>query len=264
MDRGALRGQLALTPVSDPNAWRVAKVSEVIQETPRAVTLRLDIPGWTRHRAGQRIDIRLTAEDGYQTSRAYSIASPPQWPAVDVTVEEIMDGEVSPYLVEAVQPGDELEIRGPIGGAFTWQPADGGPLLLVAGGSGVVPLMSMVRAWIADPARLMETEVVDVRLLVSARTAQDLLYRDELDRLDSGELIKRHFTLTRQPAPPDWPGSSRRVDAEMLAAFAPSPTEAPRIFICGPNGFVDAVADTLIELGHDPAQIRTERFGPTA
>lgn len=251
--------------MSDPNTWRTAKVQEVIRESPRAVTLRLDIPDWPpgHHRAGQRIDIRLTAEDGYQATRAYSIASPPQWPGVDVTVEEIMDGEVSPYLVEGVQAGDELEIRGPIGGAFTWQPSDGGPLLLIAGGSGVVPLMSMVRAWIADPARLMETEVVDVRLLVSARTLPDLLYREELDRLDSGELIRRHFTLTRQPPPPDWPGSARRVDEKMLAAFSPAPASAPKIFICGPSGFVDAVADTLIALGHDAAAIRTERFGPT-
>lgn len=252
--------------VTSPNAWRVATVAAVIQESPRAVTLRLDIPGWEpgHHRAGQRLDIRLTAEDGYQATRAYSIASPPQWPAVDVTVEAIMDGEVSPYLVEGVQPGDELEIRGPIGGAFTWQHADGGPLLLVGGGSGVVPLMSMVRAYIADPARLMAPEALDVRVLVSARTLPDVLYREELDRLDGGGLIRRHFALTRQPAPPDWPGSARRVDREMLAEFAPTPESAPQIFICGPTGFVDTVADLLIALGHDPAAVRTERFGPTA
>lgn len=244
----------------DPNAWRVAQVREVIRESPRAVTLRLDIPDWPQghHVAGQRIDIRLTAEDGYQATRAYSIASPPQWPAVDVTVEEIMDGEVSPYLVESVQAGDELEIRGPIGGAFTWRPADGGPLLLVAGGSGVVPLMSMVRAKIASLSD------ADVRLLVSARTLQDLLYREELDRLASGELIRRHFTLTRQPAPPDWPGSARRLDADMLAALGPEPAEGPQIYICGPTGFVDAAADALVGLGHAPSAIRTERFGPSS
>lgn len=244
----------------DPNAWRVAKVADVIRETPRAVTVRLDIPDWPpgHHVAGQRIDIRLTAEDGYQATRAYSISSPPNWPAVDVTVEEIMDGEVSPYLVQAVQPGDELEIRGPIGGAFTWRPADGGPILLVAGGSGVVPLMSMIRAKVASLSD------ADVRLLVSARTVADLLFRDELDRLDGGELITRHFTLTRQPAPPDWPGSARRIDADMLAALGPKPADAPQIFICGPTGFVDAAADALIGLGHQPSAIRTERFGPSA
>lgn len=244
----------------DPNAWRVATVDEVVRETPRAVTLRLDIPGWApgHHVAGQRIDIRLTAEDGYQATRAYSIASPPNWPRVDVTVEEIMDGEVSPYLVEAVQAGDELEVRGPIGGAFTWRPSDGGPILLVAGGSGVVPLMSMVRTKVASLSD------ADVRLLVSARTVPDLLYRDELDRLASGELIQRHFTLTRQPAPPDWPGSARRIDADMFAALGPEPASAPQIFICGPTGFVDAAADTLIGLGHLPSAIRTERFGPSA
>lgn len=245
----------------DPNAWRVAKVVDVIRETPRAVTLRLDIPDWPpgHHLAGQRIDIRLTAEDGYQATRAYSIASPPNWPAVDVTVEEIMDGEVSPYLVQAVQAGDELEIRGPIGGAFTWRPSDGdGAVLLVAGGSGVVPLMSMIRTKVASLSD------ADMRLLVSARTVGDLLYRDELDRLAGGELIQRHFTLTRQPAPPDWPGSARRIDADMVAALGPKPVDTPRIFICGPTAFVDAAAAALIGLGHLPAAIRTERFGPSA
>ncbi len=248
----------------DPNAWQVATVTDVIRESPRAVTLRLDLPDWgpEHHRAGQRVDIRLTAEDGYRATRAYSIASPPQWPAVDVTVEEIMDGEVSPYLVQAVQPGDELEVRGPIGGAFTWGPADGGPVLLIAGGSGVVPLMSMVRAYVADRARPDHAEV-DLRLLVSARTLADVLYRDELDRLHGGELVRRHFTLTRQPAPPDWQGSARRVDAEMLAALGPGAADAPRIFVCGPTGFVDAVADLLIAAGHALTAIRTERFGPS-
>ncbi len=246
--------------MASPNDWRTAAVSDVIRESPRAVTLRLDVPGWPagHHRAGQRIDIRLTAEDGYQATRAYSIASPPQWPAVDVTVEEIMDGEVSPYLVQAVQAGDELEIRGPVGGAFTWEPSDGSPVLLVAGGSGVVPLMSMVRTKVASLSD------ADLRLVVSARTIPDLLYRDELDRLASGDLIQRHFTLTRQPPPPDWAGSARRVDAEMLAEVGPAPQAAPRIYICGPTGFVDAAADALIGLGHAPAAIRTERFGPTA
>lgn len=244
----------------DPNAWRVAKVVDIIRETPRAVTLRLDIPDWPpgHHVAGQRIDIRLTAEDGYQATRAYSISSPPNWPAVDVTVEEIMDGEVSPYLVQAVEIGDELEIRGPIGGAFTWRPSEGGPILLVAGGSGVVPLMSMIRAKVASLSD------ADVRLLVSSRTVSDLLFRDELDRLDGGGLIKRHFTLTRQPAQPDWPGSARRIDAAMLTELGPSPADAPQIFICGPTGFVDAAADALLGLGHRPNAIRTERFGPSA
>lgn len=243
---------------ADPNRWRVATVREVVRETPRAVSLRLDVPDWPGHLAGQRVDVRLTAEDGFQATRAYSVASPPQWPLIDVTVEAIEDGEVSPYLVEAVQAGDELELRGPIGGAFTWRPADGGPLLLVAGGSGLVPLMAMLRAHAAEPTD------VDVRLLLSARTLADVLYRVELDELAASGDVLRHVTLTRQPAPPAWPGSARRVDADMLEAIAPPPATNPLIFICGPTGFVDHAADTLIALGHDPAAIRTERFGPSA
>ncbi|MBJ7472291.1 MAG: ferredoxin reductase [Solirubrobacteraceae bacterium] len=244
----------------DPNTWRVARVQRVVRETPRAVTLRLDVADWPvgQHRAGQRIDVRLTAEDGYQATRAYSIASPPQWPQVDVTVEEIMDGEVSPYLVEDVQVGDELEVRGPIGGAFTWRPADGGPLLLVAGGSGVVPLMAMLRA------HAEERSGTDVRLLLSARTVADALYLDELDRLSDEGLVQRHVTLTRQPAPPGWPGSTQRVDAAMLAELGPSPAASPLIFVCGPTGFVESVSDALLANGHHPGAIRTERFGPTS
>jgi ferredoxin-NADP reductase len=242
---------------ADPNAWRLATVSGLIRETARAVTIQFDVADWPGHLAGQRIDIRLTSEDGYSATRAYSMASPPGTGTVDVTVEALMDGEVSPYLVEGLQVGDELEIRGPIGGAFTWQPADGGPVLLVGGGSGVVPLMAMVRAHAAaaDPT--------DMRLLLSARTIDDVLYRADLDSLRAAGTITLHETLTRG-APEGWAGSSRRVDAEMLREFAPPPADANRIYVCGPNAFVETVANTLIELGHAPATIRTERFGPSA
>jgi ferredoxin-NADP reductase len=242
---------------ADPNAWRLATVHGLIRETERAVTIQFDVPDWPGHLAGQRIDIRLTAEDGYSATRAYSMASPPGTGTVDVTVEELMDGEVSPYLVEGLQVGDELEIRGPIGGAFTWKPQDGGPVLLVGGGSGLVPLMAMVRAHAAAG------DDTDVRLLLSARTVGDVLYRAELEPLGTAGTITLHETLTRG-APAGWAGSDRRVDANMLVAIAPPPNDANRIFVCGPNAFVETVANTLIGLGHAPATIRTERFGPSA
>lgn len=242
---------------ADPNAWRIGIVREVVRETPRAVTVRFDVPDWPGHVAGQRIDIRLTAEDGYSATRAYSMASPPGTGTVDVTVEELEDGEVSPYLVQELRPGDELEVRGPIGGAFTWQPANGGPLLLIAGGSGLVPLMAMVRAH-----ALAGGSATDVRLLLSARGLSDVLYRDELQALAGAGTIALHETLTRQ-APPKWSGSTRRVDAAMLATIGPEPAAEPQIFVCGPTGFVESVATTLLALGHHPDAIRTERFGPS-
>jgi ferredoxin-NADP reductase len=216
-----------------------------------AATIVLDAEGWPGHAAGQHVDVRLTAEDGYQAQRSYSIASAPEDPALAITVERIDDGEVSPYLVDVLQEGDELELRGPIGGHFTWRVGDGGPLLLVAGGSGLVPLMSMLRH------RAAQASDVDARLLLSARGWDDVLYRDELAGLDG---VRREITLTRSQ-PPGWDGSARRVDADMLRTLGPAPPA--RVFVCGPTAFVERAADLLVELGHEPHAIRAERFGPT-
>jgi ferredoxin-NADP reductase len=237
-------------------AWQVGTVHDVVVETPRAKTLVLDVPGWPGHVAGQHVDVRLTAEDGYQAERSYSIASPPENPAVTITVERLDDGEVSPYLTEELRVGDGLELRGPIGGYFAWRAADGGPLLLVAGGSGLVPLMAMLRH------RASRSSNVDTRLLLSVRSVDDVLYRDELLSLGADDGLRVHVTVTREP-PADWRGFSRRIDAEMLREVGPSPAERPRVFVCGPTAFVERAAEILVELGHDPAAIRAERFGPT-
>jgi ferredoxin-NADP reductase len=245
-----------LTSGRAPIVWRTATVREVVPETPRASTIVLDLPGWPGHVAGQHVDVRLTAEDGYQAERSYSIASAPESPSLSLTVERIDDGEVSPYLVDELRAGDQFELRGPVGGYFTWRPQDGGPLLLLAGGSGLVPLMAMVRHHAA------RASTVPARLLVSARRLEDVLYRDELGALSGSDGVEVTYTLTRsQPA--GWTGFGRRVDAEMLTAVAPSPTLEPLIFACGPTAFVEQVAYLLIELGHDPDSIRTERFGPS-
>ena len=237
-------------------AWRLAAVNDVIVETPRAKTLVLDVPGWPGHVAGQHVDVRLTAEDGYQAQRSYSIASAPEDATLALTVERLEDGEVSPYLTDELRPGDELELRGPIGGYFAWRSQDGGPLLLVAGGSGLVPLMAMVRH------RAAQSSTVDTRLLLSARSSDDVLYRDELTRLSGRNGLAAHQTFTRE-APPGWSGFARRVDADMLRQVGPAPSQRPRIFICGPTTFVERAADLLVGLGHDPAAIHAERFGPT-
>jgi ferredoxin-NADP reductase len=235
--------------------WQAAEVVEVVAETPRVKTLALDVPGWPGHRAGQHVDVRLTAEDGYQAERSYSIASAPNEARIELTVERLDDGEVSPYLTDEVLPGDRIELRGPIGGYFVWEPSHGGPLLLVAGGSGVVPLMAMIRV------RAAAGSDADTRLLVSSRSWDDVIYRDELERL-SGNGLRVVHALTRS-RPPGWPGYARRVDAEMLAEVVPGPTERPLIYVCGPTPFVETVAEALVGLGHDPQAIKTERFGPT-
>jgi ferredoxin-NADP reductase len=235
--------------------WRVAGIVEVVAETPRVKTLVFDVPGWPGHRAGQHVDVRLTAEDGYRVERSYSIASAPGSTHVALTVERLDDGEVSPYLTDELGPGDQIELRGPIGGYFVWEPAEGGPLLLVAGGSGVVPLMAMIRA------RNAAGSDVQTRLLVSSRSWDDVIYRDELERLDGNGLRVVH-TLTRSK-PAGWTGYARRVDTQMLADIGPGPQEGPRVFVCGPTPFVETVAEALVGLGHDPHAIRTERFGPT-
>jgi ferredoxin-NADP reductase len=231
--------------------WRAAEVRDVIRETPSAATLVLDVPGWPGHRAGQHVDLRLTADDGYQATRSYSIASAPEDENVAVTVERLDDGEVSPYLVDDAQPGDQLELRGPVGGWFVWTAADGGPLFLVAGGSGLVPLMSMLRH------RARAGGDAEARLLLSARRAQDLLYARELH-----ELVEPAITYTRE-APAGWSGYARRVDRAMLAEAGFPPEQRPRVFVCGPTGFVEGVARELLALGHDASRVKTERFGAT-
>jgi ferredoxin-NADP reductase len=235
--------------------WRVAEVVNVVPETPRVKTIAFDVPGWPGHRAGQHVDVRLTAEDGYQAQRSYSIASMPDGTRLQLTVERLEDGEVSPYLTDGLRPGDRIELRGPVGGWFVWEPAQGGPLLLVAGGSGVVPLMAMIRT------RAAAGSDVDTRLLFSSRSWEGVIYREELERLGGDGLTVAH-TLTRSQ-PPGWTGYARRVDAEMLAEVGPSPTERPGVYVCGPTPFVEAAAEALVQLGHEPHRVKTERFGPT-
>jgi len=239
-----------------PIPWRTATVREVVAETAHARTLVLDVPGWPGHRAGQHLDVRLTAEDGYQASRSYSIASAPELDAVEITVEEVADGEVSPYLVEDVQAGDAFEVRGPIGGHFTWSVDQRGPLLLVAGGSGLAPLMAMLRH------RAARGSTIEAHLLVSARSADDLLYRAELPTLAPSDGLSVSITYTRA-APDGWDGFTGRVDAAMLAAVAPAPTAMPRCFVCGPTPFVETVAELLVSAGYLAGDIHAERFGPT-
>jgi ferredoxin-NADP reductase len=236
-----------------PLSWRVATVAGLQPETHHATTLVLDVPDWPGHLPGQHVDVRLTAEDGYQAERSYSIASSPEESQLQLTVEIIDDGEVSPYLTQELRAGDQLELRGPIGGYFTWQVADGGPLMLLAGGSGLVPLMAMLRH--RDDAN------VEATLLVSARQWDDVLYREELSRVaENGVMV--HYTLTRAQ-PSGWTGWSGRVNDEMLRELGADPNRRLRVYVCGPTGFVEAVASLLVQLGHDPHAIKTERFGPT-
>jgi ferredoxin-NADP reductase len=245
-------------------AWRLAAVVDVVPETPRTRTLILDVPEWPGHRAGQHVDVRLTAEDGYQAERSYSIASPPEESRLSLTVEQLKDGEVSPYLSEELRSGDTLELRGPIGGYFVWDVSLGGPLLLVAGGSGIVPLMAMLRHRNAVVGTAdAERHRLPARLLYSSRRLDEVIYRDELARLAANDtaLEVRH-TLTRDQ-PQGWSGFRRRIDRAMLEEIAWPPSEKPQVFVCGPTPLVEAVAQALVELGHQPAHIKTERFGPT-
>jgi len=233
--------------------WLVTEVVGAAQETPRVRTLVLDANGWTGHRAGQHVDVRLTAEDGYQAERSYSIASAPGEPLA-ITVEELEDGEVSPYLVGEVGDGDRFEVRGPIGGYFVWDGTDDAPVLLIAGGSGVAPLMSMIR----HRARIGSR--APTRLLYSSRTYEDIIYRTELDEPADG--VEVFHTLTRSQ-PPGWSGYARRIDAEMLGEVAWPAADEPHVFVCGSTRFVDAAADGLVAMGYPALSIRTERFGAT-
>ena len=242
-------------PSSRRLQWMTATVSEVIEETPRVRSLVLEVPAWPGHRAGQHVDVRLTGEDGYQAQRSYSIASAPEAPHVMLTVERLADGEVSSYLACEVHAGDAFEMRGPIGGYFVWTTVLDGPLFLVAGGSGVVPMMAMLRH------RAAANDKTPATLLYSSRSFDDIIYRGELDRL-AGQGVKVVHTLTRTQ-PPSWSGFARRIDRAMLEATDFPVSARPRIFVCGPTPLVEAAARSLRDIGHAPGLIKTERFGPT-
>jgi ferredoxin-NADP reductase len=247
---------VAGTALSGRLTWQLARVVELIDETPATRSIVLEPPAWPGHRAGQHVDVRLTAEDGYQAERSYSIASAPEDEHLVLTVERLDDGEVSPYLTGELRPGDELELRGPIGGYFVWEEKLGGPLLLLAGGSGIVPLRSILRH------RGATESTVPARLLYSSRRLDEVIYRDELGRLDSHGAVDVRFTLTREQ-PEGWRGYKRRIDEELLREVAWSPDDRPLVYVCGPTAFVELAATTLVQLGHEPGRIRTERFGPT-
>jgi ferredoxin-NADP reductase len=237
--------------------WRAAEVREVVPETQRVTTLVLDVPGWPGHLPGQHVDLRLTGDDGSRAERLYSIASPPEDPQLALTIERIEEGEVSPYLVGEIRPGDRFELRGPIGGHFVWTAAQGGPLLLIAGGSGIVPLMSMLRH------RAAVGSSVPALLLYSSRSLEDVIYREELARLaQTGDALRVVHTLTRAQ-PPGWTGGARRIDREMLAEVGFPPSARPHIFICGPTSLVESAGQLLLDLGYAPGSIKTEQFGPT-
>jgi ferredoxin-NADP reductase len=244
MERTAVRGRLS---------WQVATVTSVTPETGSVVTITLDPPDWLGHRAGQHLDVRLTADDGYTAERSYSIASAPGEPLA-ITVERLEGGEVSPYLTEDLRAGDELELRGPIGGYFVWEPADGGPLILLAGGSGVVPLRAILRH------RRRSGSEVPARLLYSARTLPDVIYRGELDQGHDGAQVI--YTLTRSH-PPGWTGHTGRIGQALLAEAAWAAEANPLAFICGPTSFVETAAAALVGLGYRPERVKTERFGAT-
>jgi len=244
---------MAGTAVRRRLIWQTVTVASLMQETPTVRTIGLEVPDWPGHRAGQHLDIRLTSDDGYEAERSYSIASAPGEP-VAITVERLDDGEVSPYLTEELQSGDTFEVRGPVGGYFVWEPADGGPLLLLAGGSGIVPLWAILRY------RKQLGSTVPVRLLYSSRSWPDVIYRAELDVPSDG--VEVIHTLTRQQ-PRGWQGYARRVDQQMLAEVAWPVAQAPLAYTCGPTSFVEAVASGLVGLGYPPRRIKTERFGAT-
>ena len=247
MEGTAVRGRLT---------WQVATVSQLVDETATVRTIDLQVPDWAGHQAGQHLDIRLTGDDGYRAERSYSIASAPGEPLA-ITVERLEDGEVSPYLTEDLRQGDQFELRGPIGGYFIWDPArNTTPLLLVAGGSGVVPLRAILRY------RERTGSATPARLLYSARSLPDVIYHDELDRYNHDQGVDVIYTLTRQQ-PPGWTGRTGRVNAAMLTDIAWPAGQNPLVFVCGPTSFVEAVAEALVGLGYPPGRVKTERFGAT-
>ncbi|GAB3821534.1 ferredoxin reductase [Kribbella italica] len=246
MERTAVRRRLT---------WQAGTVTEIREETATARTIVLDLPDWPGHLAGQHLDVRLTAPDGYRASRSYSIASAWTGSTIELTVEQVPDGEVSPYLVDVLKVGDPLEVRGPVGGWFVWRPDSAGPIQLIGGGSGVVPLMAMLR----EHAHASST--APARLLYSVRRPTSVIYAADLKKLAMSDDVDLTFVYTRE-APPGEPRVGR-VDAELLAAKAFAPTDDLTTYVCGPTPFVEAVADLLVAAGHDPARVRTERFGPT-
>ena len=243
----------------EPLAWQIAKVTAIRAETPGVNSFTLGLPAWRPHRAGQHYDVRLTAADGYQAQRSYSIASPPSREGeVDLTIERIADGEVSPYFHDVVEVGDRVEVRGPIGGYFVWEPSLGGPLLLIAGGSGVVPLMAMLRE------RAVANPRPPTALLYSSRTFDDIIYREELDALAAADAGLRIIQTLTRSQPQGWTGRARRIDRAMLAEAIAAAGAQPLVYVCGPTLLVEAAANGLVELGVPPARVRTERFGPTS
>jgi ferredoxin-NADP reductase len=244
--------------MAGPVSWQLASVTAIGDETPMVRSFTLSLPSWSGHRPGQHVDLRLTAEDGYSVERSYSIASEPERAGeVEITVERIDDGEVSPFLHDVVVVGDRLEVRGPIGGYFVWEAALGGPLFLVAGGSGVVPLMAMLRH------RSRVGSHVPTRLLFSSRHLEEIIYRDELDHLVSNaDGLSVFHTLTRSQ-PPGWPGFARRIDERMLVEVLEPMGISVRAYLCGPTALVETAANALVRLGLPPDRVRTERFGPS-
>jgi ferredoxin-NADP reductase len=238
--------------------WQVATVTAIRPETANVKTYRFAVPGWPGHRPGQHLDLRLTAEDGYQAQRSYSIASATMPDgSVEITVERVPDGEVSPFMHDSVVVGDRMELRGPIGGYFVWDGSMPDPLLLVAGGSGVVPLMAMLRQRAAVGPQAPTT------LVYSSRTFDDVIYRDEIDSLAAhNDGLRVIETLTRSQ-PPSWKGLSRRIDRDMLSSALAGQTAQPVAYICGPTPLVEAAAENLVGLGMSPSRVRTERFGPS-
>jgi ferredoxin-NADP reductase len=247
MARAAIPGRLI---------WQLGRVVQLVDETPRCKSIVLDLPEWRGHRAGQHVDVRLTAEDGYQAERSYSIGSAPEDRQLVLTVERLDDGEVSPYLTDELRPGDDLELRGPVGGYFVWERSLGGPLLMIAGGSGVVPFRSMVRHWAAGERTTVP------RLIYSSRSLPDVIYQTELTQLAEQDGLELRFALTRE-WPDDWDGHKGRVDRGFLEGVAWGPDQRPLVYICGPTSFVEAVAQALVDIGHEPSRVKTERFGPT-
>jgi ferredoxin-NADP reductase len=246
MERTAIRRRLT---------WQVATVAEVRRETATARTLVLEVSEWPGHLAGQHLDVRLTAPDGYRASRSYSIASAWTGDTIELTVEQVPDGEVSPYLVDVLKVGDPLEIRGPVGGWFVWRPEQEGPVQLIGGGSGIVPLMAMLRAHAAA------SSTTPVRLLYSVRRPASVIYVDDLKDLAEADDVGVRLVYTREA--PEGEPRVGRIDADLIEQLAFKPAESPTTYVCGPTPFVEAVADLLVAAGHDPARVRTERFGPT-
>ena len=251
MARAAIPGGLKVR-----RGWRPAHLVEQRRETESASTLVLEVTGWPGHLAGQHIDVRLTAPDGYQAARSYSLAAPTDGDRIEITVQRVREGEVSSYLADEARDGDTVEVRGPVGGWFVWSPGDSGPVLLVGGGSGVVPLMAMIRT--RDGV-----SPTPFRLIYSMRTPENRIYDPELQRRateDGGLDIAFLYTRT---APAGETRPTGRINAKDLRTYGWPADVEPSCYVCGPTPFVETVADLLTDLGHNPTRIRTERFGPT-